>query len=106
MPRRAPRHQSGRRGLLNPERAQQLVSLIALGNYATTAAAATGISRNTFWNWLRPHPAAHKRYITIQSRPGFTATHESAQLATPIARAVFWRPFDALLARVRAAPTP
>jgi hypothetical protein len=61
---------------------------------------------NTIWIWLRPHPAANTRSITIHSRAGFSATHESAQLATPIAQAIFWHPFDVLLARVRGTATP
>jgi surfactin synthase thioesterase subunit len=58
---------------------------------------------DAFWHWLSGHPANAKRYVVIRSRPGFTATHDSAQQSTAIARAVFWRPVDALLARLRAA---
>jgi hypothetical protein len=90
-------------GPLPPALAPSVFAEVMVGDADTIAG--TG-GANTFWNWLRPHPAASKRYITIRSRPGFTATHESAQLATAIARAVFWHPFDALLARVRAAATP
>jgi hypothetical protein len=90
-------------GPLPPALAPSVFAEVMVGDADTIAG--TG-GANTFWNWLRPHPAANKRYITIRSRPGFTATHESAQLATPIAQAVFWHPFDALLARVRAAATP
>ncbi|MDT4911433.1 MAG: hypothetical protein QOC66_561 [Pseudonocardiales bacterium] len=90
-------------GPLPPALAPSVFAEVMVGDADTIAG--TG-GANTFWSWLRPHPAASKRYITIRSRPGFTATHESAQLATPIAQAVFWRPFDALLARVRARATP
>jgi hypothetical protein len=90
-------------GPLPPALAPSVFAEVMVGDADTIAG--TG-GANTFWNWLRPHPAADKRYITIRSRPGFTATHESAQLATPIAQAIFWRPFDALLARVRAGATP
>lgn len=90
-------------GPLPPALARSVFAEVMVGD-ADTIAGSGGA--NAFWDWLRPHPAARKRYITIRSRPGFTATHESAQLATPIAQAVFWRPFDALLARVRAGTTP
>jgi hypothetical protein len=90
-------------GPLPPALAPNVFAEVMVGDADTIAG--TG-GANTFWSWLRRHPAADKRYITVRSRPGFTATHESAQLATPIARAVFWRPFDALLARVRAGATP
>ena len=90
-------------GPLPPALAPSVFAEVMVGDADTIAG--TG-GANTFWSWLRPHPAANKRYITIRSRSGFTATHQSAQLATPIAQAVFWRPFDALLARVRAGATP
>jgi len=90
-------------GPLPPALAPSVFAEVMVGDADTIAG--TG-GADALWSWLRPHPAARKRYITIRSRPGFTATHESAQLATPIAQAVFWRPFDALLARVRAGVTP
>lgn len=90
-------------GALPPPLAPSVFAEVMVGD-ADTIAGAGGA--NTFWSWLRPHPAANKRYITVRSRPGFSATHESAQLATPIAQAVFWRPFDGLLARVDAGTTP
>jgi acetyl esterase/lipase len=90
-------------GPLPPALAPGVFAEVIVGDADTIAG--TG-GANTLWSWLRPHPAANKRYITIRSRPGFSATHESAQLATPIARAVFWHPFDVLLARVRAGTTP
>lgn len=85
-------------GSLPPPLASRVFAEVMVGD-ADTIAGAGGA--NTFWSWLRSHPAANKRYITIQSRSGFTATHDSAQLATPIARAVFWHPLDVLLARIR-----
>ena len=90
-------------GPLPPPLAPSVFAEVMVGD-ADTIAGVGGA--NTFWSWLRSHPAANKRYITIRSRPGFTATHDSAQLATPIARAVFWSPFDVLLARIRAGTTP
>jgi hypothetical protein len=57
---------------------------------------------DAFWHWLGGHPADAKRYVIVRSRPGFTATHDSAQQSSAIARAVFWHPVDALLARLRA----
>ena len=56
---------------------------------------------DAFWRWLRGHPANAKRYAVVRSRPGFSATHDSAQQSSAIARAVFWYPFDALLAHLR-----
>jgi hypothetical protein len=56
---------------------------------------------NAFWRWLAPHPAASKRYVTIRSHAGFSATHDSPQLATPAARAAYWRLVDGVLARIR-----
>ena len=90
-------------GPLPPPLAPDVFAEVMVGDADTIAG--TG-GANTIWSWLRPHPAANKRYITIHSRPGFSATHESAQLATPIAQAIFWHPFDVLLARVRAGATP
>jgi hypothetical protein len=90
-------------GPLPPALAPRVFAEVMVGDADTIAG--TG-GANTFWHWLAPHPVANKRYITVRSRPGFTATHESAQLATPIAQAVFWHPFDVLLARVRAGTTP
>ncbi len=56
---------------------------------------------DAFWRWLGGHPADAKRYVVVRSRPGFAATHDSAQQSSAIARAVFWHPVDALLAHLR-----
>jgi acetyl esterase/lipase len=63
---------------------------------ADTVAGSAGA--DAFWSWLAQHPSAHKRYIVVRSRPGFVADHNSAQRSDPIARAIFWRPLDALIA--------
>jgi hypothetical protein len=90
-------------GPLPPALAPSVFAEVMVGDADTIAG--TG-GANALWSWLRPHPAAGKRYITIRSRPGFTATHQSPGLATPIAQAIFWQPFDVLLARIRAGATP
>jgi acetyl esterase/lipase len=76
---------------------------IFVGDRDTTAGSA---GADAFWQWLAGHPIARKRYVLVHSRPGFIANHDSAQLSDPIARAVFWKPVDELIAsatRIRAA---
>jgi hypothetical protein len=73
---------------------------IFVGDRDTTAGSA---GADAFWRWLAAHPIARKRYVLVHSRPGFIANHDSAQLSTPIARAVFWKPVDRLIASVRGA---
>jgi hypothetical protein len=68
---------------------------IFVGDRDTTAGAA---GADAFWRWLVGHPVADKRYVLVHSRPGFIADHDSAQLSTPIARAVFWKPVDEVIA--------
>jgi len=41
-----------RPSLLTPERTEKIVALIAAGNFAETAALASGISKQTYYNWL------------------------------------------------------
>lgn len=72
---------------------------IFVGDRDTTAGSA---GADAFWQWLTGHPVARKRYVLVHSRPGFIANHDSAQLSTPVARAVFWKPVDRLTASVRA----
>jgi hypothetical protein len=70
-----------------------------VGDADTTAGSG---GADTFWRWLVAHPSKRKRYVVIHSRAGFVANHDSAQRSDPIARAVFWRPLDALIQRARA----
>ena len=70
---------------------------ILVGDADTTAGSG---GANAFWSWLGPHPSSRKSYQVIHSRPGFTANHDSAQRSDRIARAVFWQPIDALIARL------
>ena len=70
---------------------------ILVGDADTTAGSG---GANAFWRWLDPHPARLKAYRVIRSRPGFVANHDSAQRSDPTARAIFWRPVDALLTRL------
>ena len=51
-----------------------------------------------FWQWLAQHASTRKRFIVVHSRPGFVANHDSAQRSDPIARAIFWRPVDTMIA--------
>jgi hypothetical protein len=55
---------------------------------------------DAFWRWLAGHPRRLETYDVIHSRPGFVADHDSAQRTDAAARAVFWAPVDALLARL------
>lgn len=72
---------------------------LEVGDADTTAGSG---GADAFWRWLAGHPATKKRYVVIHSRSGFVANHDSAQRTDPIARAVFWRPFDVIVDRVRA----
>jgi acetyl esterase/lipase len=69
-----------------------------VGDADTTAGSA---GADVFWRWLGGHRTDRKRYVVIHSRPGFVANHDSAQRTDKIARAVFWRPLDLLIARAR-----
>lgn len=73
---------------------------IFVGDRDTTAGSA---GADAFWGWLAGHPIARKRYVLVHSRPGFVADHNSAQLSNPVARAVFWRPVDEVIAAAQAA---
>jgi hypothetical protein len=69
-----------------------------VGDADTTAGSG---GANAFWGWLSGHRTDRKRYVIIHSRPGFVANHDSAQRTDAIAQAVFWKPLDLLIARVR-----
>jgi len=45
----------------NSERIDKIVNLIRLGNFAETAAAAAGISKQTYYNWLARGKAERER---------------------------------------------
>jgi hypothetical protein len=70
-----------------------------VGDADTTAGSA---GADAFWRWLSGHRSDRKRYVVIHSRPGFVANHDSAQRSDPVARAIFWKPLDVLIARARA----
>ncbi len=78
--------------------ARDIYVRILVGDADTTAGSG---GANAFWNWLTPHPTGLKTYVVVHSRPGFVADHDSAQRSDPVARAVFWKPIDALLTRLR-----
>ena len=69
-----------------------------VGDADTTAGSA---GANAFWRWLSGYRSTRKRYVIVHSRPGFVANHDSAQRTDAIARAVFWKPLDLLIARAR-----
>jgi acetyl esterase/lipase len=69
-----------------------------VGDADTTAGSA---GADAFWRWLSGHRSDRKRYVVIHSRPGFVANHDSAQRSDPVARAIFWKPLDVLIARAR-----
>jgi pimeloyl-ACP methyl ester carboxylesterase len=71
---------------------------ILVGDRDTTAGS---VGANAFWRWLTRHPIARKRYVIIRSRPGFIANHDSPQRTDPLARAIFWKRLDRLIARAR-----
>lgn len=82
----------------NPPAARTYVEFF-VGDADTTAGSG---GADTFWRWLGGHPRDRMRYVVIRSRAGFVANHDSAQRSDSIARAVFWRPLDALIQRARA----
>jgi len=69
-----------------------------VGDADTTAGSG---GADTFWRWLSGHPATRKRYVVIRSKPGFVASHDSAQRTDRIAQLVFWGPLDVLIDRAR-----
>ncbi len=77
--------------------ARDIYVRILVGDADTTAGSG---GANAFWSWLTPHPTRLKTYLVIHSRPGFVADHDSAQRSDPVSRAVFWKPVDALIARL------
>lgn len=44
---------AGRHSIFTPELGQKIVKLIEAGNYVETAAAAVGVSKDTFYRWLK-----------------------------------------------------
>lgn len=69
---------------------------LLVGDADTTAGSA---GADAFWRWLNGHRNVRKSYVIVHSRPGFVANHDSAQRTDAIARAVFWKPLDLLIAR-------
>lgn len=74
---------------------------ILVGDADTTAGRG---GANAFWSWLARHPARLKAYVVVRSRAGFVADHDSAQRSDRIARTVFWKPVDDLLAVLSVVP--
>jgi acetyl esterase/lipase len=87
-------------GALPPGRLSPATYVELLVGDADTTAGSAGA--DAFWRWLSGHRSDRKRYVVIHSRPGFVANHDSAQRSDPVARAIFWKPLDVLIARARA----
>ncbi len=69
---------------------------IFVGDADTTAGTA---GADAFYRWLDDGTGRRVRYTLIRSRPGFVADHDSPQRTDTLARAIFWRPLDHLIAR-------
>ena len=54
------------------ERIDKIVKLIRLGNFAETAAAAAGISKQTYYNWLARGREERERIDTSNAKPRTT----------------------------------
>jgi poly(3-hydroxybutyrate) depolymerase len=55
------------------------------------------------WRWLAPHPAAHKRLLTLRSSPGLPLRHFAPLATTAAAETVFWTPLIAFIDAARGA---
>jgi hypothetical protein len=53
------KHTAGRETLLTPERQQRIVSFIRAGAFDWVAAEASGIDRQTFWEWIKRGEDTH-----------------------------------------------
>lgn len=56
----------------NPERIEKIIKLIRLGNFAETAAAAGGISKQTYYNWLGKGREERERLDMTGGKPRAT----------------------------------
>lgn len=81
-----------------PALAERVEVLIEVGDRDTVAGRG---GADAFWSWLSGRPGARQRLVVVRSSPGFSAVHAAPKLSTPPARAAFWRPLDALIARAR-----
>lgn len=72
--------------------------LIEVGDRDTVAGRG---GADAFWSRLVGRRGASQRLVVVRSHPGFAAVHAAPKLSTPPARAAFWRPLDALIARAR-----
>src|SRR3990167_11113206 len=52
-PEKAAKHRGGRPTKFSPELAEKIISAIRVGGYVETAAAFAGISKDTFYEWLK-----------------------------------------------------
>ena len=56
---------TGRKTVITPEITEAIATSIRLGNYSEHAAAAAGIGKSTFWNWLERGKREKERLETI-----------------------------------------
>ena len=56
---------SGRPTKYTTELGEQIVNLVRAGNYVETAANASGVSKNTIYDWMRKGARGDKRYTTF-----------------------------------------
>lgn len=85
MPRRAPRRDTGRRSILTPQLADDIVALVEAGNYITTAAAAAGVSERRIYDWIAQGEDATAAAERGETLPGRALVY--ARFAQGIARA-------------------
>jgi transposase-like protein len=69
-----PKNGTGRPSKFNPETAQKIISAIRDGNYMETAAAYAGLSKDTFYDWLKQGAAK-------DAKPEYKAFSDSIAIA-------------------------
>jgi hypothetical protein len=85
MPRRLPRHNTGRPGILTRERHKDIVGLVEAGNHMYTAAAAAGIGPSTLYQWL--HLGREATAAVAKGEPLTAQARAYAEFADAVVRA-------------------
>ncbi len=75
-----PRQRTGRLTTLTPELQQDLVTVIAVGNYYTTACAYVGLPESTFYSWLKRGEEELLRLVKIETETGKTEKPKKTEL--------------------------